>query len=107
MLGTTPRRAPLVVRNSKKPALNAGPDAKPEALNPKPELYTRNPKPLLTLNSKPPNPMVEQETILTKGLPRKAPNGTGALLPVDYTDPKAGSGFISELWEYPLQLWAS
>ncbi|CAE7458933.1 unnamed protein product [Symbiodinium sp. CCMP2456] len=29
-----------------------------------------------------------KETILTKGLPRKAPNGTGALLPVDYTDPK-------------------
>eukprot|EP00434_Breviolum_minutum_P015896 symbB.v1.2.014010.t1/scaffold1012.1/size144332/3 len=28
------------------------------------------------------------ETILTKGLPRKAPNGTGQLLPVDYTDPK-------------------
>ncbi|CAJ1380935.1 unnamed protein product [Effrenium voratum] len=29
-----------------------------------------------------------KETILTKGLPSKAPNGSGALLPVDYTDPK-------------------
>eukprot|EP00931_Biecheleriopsis_adriatica_P100436 TRINITY_DN75759_c0_g1_i1.p2 TRINITY_DN75759_c0_g1~~TRINITY_DN75759_c0_g1_i1.p2 ORF type:complete len:203 (+),score=34.56 TRINITY_DN75759_c0_g1_i1:60-668(+) len=29
-----------------------------------------------------------KETILTKGLPKKAPNGSGALLPVDYTDPK-------------------
>ncbi|CAK9060190.1 unnamed protein product [Durusdinium trenchii] len=29
-----------------------------------------------------------KETILTKGLPNKAPNGSGALLPVDYTDPK-------------------
>lgn len=28
-----------------------------------------------------------KETILTKGLPKKAPNGMG-LLPVDYTDPK-------------------
>eukprot|EP00438_Fugacium_kawagutii_P000383 Skav234112 [mRNA] locus=scaffold4487:26279:42707:- [translate_table: standard] len=29
-----------------------------------------------------------KEVILTKGLPHKAPNGTGQLLPVDYTDPK-------------------
>lgn len=29
-----------------------------------------------------------KETILTKGLPEKAPNGTGQLLPVDYTAPK-------------------
>ncbi|CAE8674334.1 unnamed protein product, partial [Polarella glacialis] len=29
-----------------------------------------------------------KETILTKALPRKAPNGTGQLLPVDYTEPK-------------------
>uniref|UniRef100_A0A7S1L571 Uncharacterized protein n=1 Tax=Alexandrium catenella TaxID=2925 RepID=A0A7S1L571_ALECA len=30
----------------------------------------------------------KKETILTKGLPRKAPNGSGTLLPMDYTMPK-------------------
>ena len=42
-----------------------------------------------------------QETILTKGLPRKAPNGTGQLLPVDYTDPKVHMQpecFVTAFW---------
>lgn len=42
-----------------------------------------------------------QETILTKGLPRKAPNGTGQLLPVDYTDPKVHTRpecFVAAFW---------
>eukprot|EP00913_Durusdinium_trenchii_P008660 g8134.t1 len=37
-----------------------------------------------------------KETILTKGLPNKAPNGSGALLPVDYTDPKDLAAYLRE-----------
>ena len=38
-----------------------------------------------------------QETILTKGLPEKAPNGTGQLLPVDYTAPKAQTATVDAM----------
>ena len=41
-----------------------------------------------------------EETILTKGLPNKAPNGSGALLPVDYTDPKDLAAYLREVTSF-------